>query len=311
MESLLHALLLEWPWRPLTTAILICLTALYLWGWLRSRRAYPKLATASRLSTFVLGMSAVALAMISPLYLIRQELLAARAAEQILLGIIAPPLIWLACPFHIVVWGMPPTIRKTVTRRLLLPTRTGRLGRFLTRPVLAWLGTLNIFLLWHDPQLVSWMLRNEVVYSLALWIFLGTYMLFWWHLVGTAPRIHPALPAWLAFFYIIVGGELPNMVTGMSIAFNPVPTYEYYAAQSSSYGLTTMEDQMASGGMIWVFGSIAYVAAAIIVLGRFFNPNESPPRLPLYWEASERSIAPGLEHRVLPKHLRRPNEYSN
>jgi putative membrane protein len=311
MDSLLYSLLLDWPWRPLTSLLLLSFTSVYIWGWIHSRRAYPKLATIPRLLSFVLGIGAVALAMLSPLYVIRQELLAARAAEQILLGIVAPPLLWLACPFHIVVWGMPPTARRVVTRRLLLKSRTGRLSRFLTRPAVAWFGTLSIFLLWHDPAIVTWLLQSEWLYSIALWIFLGTYMLFWWHLVGTAPRIHRALPAWLAFFYIILGGELPNMVTGMSIAFNASPTYDYYAAQSASYGLTAMEDQMAGGGMIWVFGSIAYVTAAILILSRFFDVDEKPPRLPLRWEATERSIAPGLEHRVLPEHLRRPNDYSN
>jgi putative membrane protein len=311
MEPLLHSLLLDWPWRPLTSLILLFLSGLYFWGWVRSRRAYPDLATTSRLLLFALGIAAVALAMISPLYVIRQELLAARVAEQILLGIIAPPLLWLACPFHIVVWGMPPTARRIVTRRLLLKTRTGRLGRFLTRPAVAWFGTLSIFLLWHDPAIASWLLRSEWLYSIALWIFLGAYMLFWWHLVGTAPRIHRALPAWLAFFYIILGGELPNMITGMTLAFNASPSYEYYATQNASYGVTAMQDQMVGGGMIWLFGSLAYVSAAIIILARFFNANESPPRLPLYWEATERSIAPGLEHRVVPKHLRRPGDYSN
>jgi cytochrome c oxidase assembly factor CtaG len=109
MDSLLYSLLLDWPWRPLTSLLLLSFTSVYIWGWIHSRRAYPKLATIPRLLSFVLGIGAVALAMLSPLYVIRQELLAARAAEQILLGIVAPPLLWLACPFHIVVWGMPPT----------------------------------------------------------------------------------------------------------------------------------------------------------------------------------------------------------
>jgi hypothetical protein len=81
--------------------------------------------------------------------------------------------------------------------------------------------------------------------------------------------------------------------------------------QSHLYGFSSMQDQMASGGMIWLFGSLSYVTAAIMVLARGFQPGDGPPRLPIHWEASERSIAPGLEHRVIPEHLRKPNRYSN
>jgi putative membrane protein len=311
MHVLIQLFTFDWPWRPLTTFILLAMMGLYLWGWLRARRAYPKLATPIRLLSFAAGVVAVALAMISPIYLLHGEMLAARTVQQILLGIIAPPLLWLGCPFHVIVWGMPVIVRKVVTRRILLRSATGRLSRFLTRPMFAWLGTLTIFLVWHEPQIVAWTLQHDAIYALTLWIFLMAYLLFWWHLVGTGPRIHAALPSWVAFFYIILGGELPNMVTGVTLAFRDSPAYAEYAMQSDLYGFSSLQDQMVSGGMIWLFGSLAYVTAAIMVLARGFQPGDGPPRLPIYWEASERSIAPGLEHRVIPEHLRKPNQYSN
>jgi putative membrane protein len=310
MHTLTQLFALEWPWRLPTTLILAAVLGLYVWGWLRTRRAYPKLATPRRLLLFIAGMMAVALAMISPIYVLHGEILAARTLQQILLGIIAPPLLWLGCPFHVIVWGLPATARKVVTRRILLRSTTGRISRFLTRPLFAWLGTLTVFLIWHDPQIVAWTLAHDTIYGLALWIFLLAYLLFWWHLVGTGPRIHAALPSWVAFFYIILGGELPNMVTGVTLAFRDSPAYANYAIQSQ-LGFSPMQDQMASGGMIWLIGSLAYVTAAILVLARGFQPGDGPPRLPLHWEASERSIAPGLEHRVIPEHLRKPNRYSN
>ena len=303
MYALTDALLFNWPWRPVTTFLLLTMAALYVWGWQRSRRAYPSLATPARLFSFWVGWLAVALALVSPLYALHGELLAARAAQQILLGIVAPPLLWLACPFHVVVWGMPAALRKWVTRRVLLRTPSGKVSRFVTKPVFAWLGTVSIFLIWHEPQVVAWTLAHDGVYDLTLGLFLGFYMLFWWHLVGTAPRIHAALPGWMAFLYIVLGGELPNMVTGVTLAFQESPTYLAYA-QSSFPGFTSLQDQMVSGGMIWLIGSLAYVSTAIILLGRFFKPDDTPPRLPFHFDATERTIAPGLEHRVLPQTMR-------
>ncbi len=305
MYALTEAILFDWPLRPVTTTILLAVAALYAWGWVRSRRAYPKLATPTRLISFAAGWLAVTIAMISPIYALHGELLAARVIQQILLGIVAPPLLWLACPFHIVVWGMPVGLRKVVTRRILLRTTTGRLSRWITRPVFAWLGTLTVFLMWHEPQVVAWTIAHDWIYDLTLIIFLGAYLLFWWHLIGTGPRIHTALPGWMAFLYIILGGELPNMVTGVTLAFRDSPAYLAYAGPTAVYGLTSMQDQMVSGGMIWLIGSLAYVTTAIILLARFFKPDDAPPRLPFSWDATERTIAPGLEHRVPPSSLRK------
>jgi hypothetical protein len=109
----------------------------------------------------------------------------------------------------------------------------------------------------------------------------------------------------MAFLYIILGGELPNMVTGVTLAFQESPTYAGYAAQTMRYGFTPLQDQMASGGMIWLFGSLSYVTTAILLLARFFNPSDEPPRLPVHIDATERTIAPGLEHRVLPQSMRK------
>jgi putative membrane protein len=310
MNSLLETLIFDWPWRPWTTGLLLLCGLLYTWGWQRSRRAYPLLASPARLALFWTGLLIVALAMISPLFLLREELLMARAAQQILLMLLAPPLLWLSCPFHIVVWGLPPAWRKVVSRRFLRGrTADGRLWRILTRPGLVWMATLAIFLFWHDPQIVSWSLADPWVYSLGLWLILGIYMLFWWHLVGTAPRIHRALPVWMSAIYLLVGGELPNMATGVILAFRETPAYVYYAAQASPYGLTALTDQMTSGGMIWFIGSVIYVIALLAILGRYFNNEDAPPRLSMRWEATERTIAPGLEARVIPEQYRREQEY--
>ncbi|MEZ4638872.1 MAG: cytochrome c oxidase assembly protein [Caldilineaceae bacterium] len=110
---------------------------------------------------------------------------------------------------------MPVSLRKVVTRRILLRTPTGQISRWVTKPVFAWLGTVSVFLIWHDPQLVAWTLAHNWAYDLTLGLFLGFYLLFWWHPVGTGPRIHTALPGWMAFLYIVLGGELPNMVAGV------------------------------------------------------------------------------------------------
>ncbi len=294
-----------WPWRPLTLLVVLGVAVLYALGWSQMRRAQPGLATPARLGSFAAGLGAVTLAMLSPLYPLQTELLAARVAQQILLGIIAPPLLWLGCPFHLIVWGLPAAVRRQVTRGVVRPGTRRQWVRLLTRPALIWLGTVSVFLIWHDPQTVGWLMHSAWIYGVALWIFFLTYLLFWWHLLGTGPRLHRALPAGMAFVYVILGGEVPNMVTGITLAFQSSPIYAGYASQWPMIALSPIQDQMISGGMIWLTGSFAYISTAIVLLSRLFRAGDHPPRLPLHWDATERTIAPGLEHRVLPKSMRK------
>lgn len=298
MHPIQQALLDNWPWRPLTTVVLLALAFFYLRGWFRLHRVYPTLATPARLVALVVGGAALTTALLSPLYVLREQFLAARAAQQILLGILAPPLLWLACPFHVIHWGLPTPLRRRVTRQLLRRSITRRIGRFVTQPGLIWLVTVSVFLFWHDPGFVDWTLQNDWRYGASLWLFFSTYMLFWGHPIGTAPRLHRTLPIGVAFFYIILGGEVPNLITGITLAFQETPTYAHYATQVSGFGLTALQDQMISGGMIWFSGSFIYILSAVLVLSRFFRREDIPPTLPLAWHATERTIAPGLEHRV-------------
>ena len=49
----------------------------------------------------------------------------------------------------------------------------------------------------------------------------ATFMMFWWHAMAAMPHLHRPLPVWLRFLYLIVGGEVANMITGVTLAFRP------------------------------------------------------------------------------------------
>jgi len=201
------------------------------------------------------GTAALALAFHSPLVALQRELLIGRAGQQILIGLLAPPLLWLACPAHVILRGLPAPARRWIAGRLKKSTWSGLLVRRLTHPLIVWLLAFSVFLLWHEPG--------------------------------------------IAFLYGIIGGEVPNMVTGVTLAFRNTPAYSYYADRLPVSELTTIQDQMVSGGIIWFLGSIIYVGVAVGLLGRVFRNFEAPRPQPITWEATERTIAPGLEHRVL------------
>lgn len=97
------------------------------------------------------------------------------------------------------------------------------------------------------------------------------------------------------------------MFTGVSIAFSDSPIYQYYRDIQSQLPivnqqllrLTTLEDQMIGGGLTWVLGSAVYVTSIVMVLNKLFKKEKDlPPMLSLSTEPTDRTIAPGLEHRV-------------
>ena len=304
MEVSIPALMTDWTFYPDSAAALPLLALPYLWGWLRLRRKRAPLATVGRLFSFAAGVSALGLAFLSPLVALQQELLMGRAAQQILIGLLAPPLLWLACPAHVVLRGLPVSVRRWVVRRLKESTLSGRLIRGATHPLVVWMFAFSVFLLWHEPGIANWLLAHPAVYRLSLWGVWITYMLFWWHPLGTGPRLRPAMAPVIGFLYVIIGGEVPNMVTGVTLAFRQTPAYDYYAGRLAVPGLTVIQDQMISGGMIWFLGSVIYVGVAVAILARVFRNFEAPQPPPISWDATERTIAPGLEHRVLGQRLK-------
>ncbi|MFM7583870.1 MAG: hypothetical protein ACKO9F_14290, partial [Caldilinea sp.] len=55
-------------------------------------------------------------------------------------------------------------------------------------------------------------------------------------------------------------------------------------------------------GLIWVAGSAVYLSSIVLVLNRLFHRHKMDGSEPLPgWDADERMIMPGLEHRVGPK----------
>ena len=299
MNVSIKELLTVWEFYPGSAAVLLAILLPYTVGWLRLKRNRFPLATTSRLISFCAGTAALALAFHSPLVALQQELLIGRAGQQILIGLLAPPLLWLACPAHVILRGLPAPARRWIVRRLKESTMSGLIIRRLTHPLIAWLLAFSVFLLWHEPGIANWLLVHPSVYRLGLWGVWITYMLFWWHPLGTGLRLRRAMHPGIAFLYVIIGGEVPNMVTGVTLAFRNTPAYSYYAGRLPVSELTTIQDQMVSGGIIWFLGSIIYVGVAVGLLGRVFRNFEAPRPQPITWEATERTIAPGLEHRVL------------
>ena len=301
-------------WHASASLFLVILIAAYVRGWRRLHRVDPGLATPLRAIAFGIAVGALAAALIWPLPGWSNYLLTMRSLQKALLCMIAAPLLWLACPLHTIVWGMRGWTRRGLVR-FHGHSWDARLTRTLTQPMAAWFGFVAAFLLWHDPASAKFLLGENWLHYVAPWVLGATAIVFWSHVVGTGPRHRAHFPAWLLILYLL-GAEIANMVAGITIAFTVEPIYAHYPAVRALVGdaalpLSSMIDQMAAGAIIWVFGSFVYIFGIVFVLHHLFRREGSTAPEPLpNWDAHDKFIAPGLEHRLAPHLVRKSDDRS-
>src|SRR5579871_2860160 len=112
--------------------VIVFAGGVYLRGWVR-RRSIP----AWRACSFLLGLLATWVAVVSPVASLDSHTLTAHMIQHLLLMTIAPPLIWMGEPLL--------TIRPTGWP---FPKR---LGRLLGHPVFCWLAASAALIVWHVP----------------------------------------------------------------------------------------------------------------------------------------------------------------
>ena len=294
----------------LILAVLLAGAIAYTRGWLRLRRRGSRLASLFRLAAFFLATFCVGAALLPPLNRLGGQYLFVRSAQTVLLCLLAAPAFFVSCGYDVMLWGLPAATRRAIHRAVQGDSRTAHVIRQTTQPWITWMLFVALFLVWHDPGFANWALARPAIHTLSLVVLGLAALLFWWHVVGTGPRLHAEFAPWLVAF-VLVFTEIANLATSASIAFASDPIYTHYSMAAQAMGnqrtLTALEDQELGGGLLWVVGSAVYVSSIVLVLNRLFERHgiDRPEHLP-NWDAEHRMIAPGLEHRVDPtERLRR------
>jgi len=297
MHPIVQALFSPWEWRFEILIVLLPLGILYTLGWRRLRQRGAKIATRARLTSYWAGLIILGTALMSPIDYLGGQLFFMHMLQHLLTMMVAAPLLWLADPFPFMLWGLPKRARALVAGQFRegAPVRT--VLAYLTAPLAAWLIFLSVYLGWHEPVLYNLALRRSWVHDLQHVTFFLAAMLYWWHVIGAAPKIHSRFPIWGRIGYLM-GTIPPNMFAGVAIAFSSTVIYSYYESIPQIWGVTTMQDQMLGGVIMWIPGSMMLLIAALILLATQFEKGEHPVHVP-DWDADEAMVAPGLEHRVI------------
>ncbi len=151
----------EWspPW--LLTASLTATAVIYLRGWRAIRRTRLSLFPTWRLTVFLMGLGSLWVALASPLDGFADALLSAHMVQHLILMSAVPPLLLLGLPVVPLLRGLPRPFVQNILGPLFSSKTMLALGRFLTRPVVAWLVMNVTFLLWHTPAAYDYALWNQ------------------------------------------------------------------------------------------------------------------------------------------------------
>jgi len=226
-----------------------------------------------RVTAFVLGWLALVVALVSPLHALGEALFSAHMVQHELLMTIAAPLLVLGRPLVPALFALPAASRRGASSWTQRPWVRALWGR-ITRPGTAWLLHAIAIWGWHAPGLYDATLANDFIHTLQHVSFLGTALLFWWTV------LHPSWSgrgmALLSLFTTMLHtGALGAILTVSATVWNPA-----YATSTRAWGLTPLEDQQLGGLIMWIPGGIAYLVAALALLGSSLR--ESERRAPVW-----------------------------
>lgn len=263
MPSAMYDVVADWSipvW--LTLAILITATV-YVRGWMAIRDTRPAQFTGLRLASFLAGLGVLWLAIGSPMDGFADALLSAHMVEHLLLMSAVPPLLLWGMPVVPLLRGLPASPRRFVLAPILRISLLRRFVRWLVTPVVAWLAMNLTFLAWHIPAAYDFALEHEIWHGVEHLCFLASSMLFWWCILRPWPASQQRR-TWGILVYL-VSADIVNTLLSATLAFCGRPVYAYYLDHANPFHVSPLNDQVLGAVIMWVFGSLVFLAFAILV----------------------------------------------
>ena len=257
MSPTFDAFVHSWPNAPWLTGTLAISAVIYLRGWYSLNRRDAERWHFGRLVAFLGGLTAIFMALASPIEPFASFLLQIHMLQHLLLMMVAPPLIWLGWPQFPILRGLPDAIRTYWVAPLFRWRPLRQAFAFLTHPFVAWPLYVGTTWMWHTPRGYELGLSQNNWHVVEHACFVASAMLFWYPVVRPYPS-RPKWSRWLLFPYLLLA-DVQNTLLAAWLSFSSVVLYPYYSRVPRLGGLTALDDQAVAGVLMWVPGSIAYL----------------------------------------------------
>jgi cytochrome c oxidase assembly factor CtaG len=229
-----------------------------------TRRSHRRADYRVRGGLFVVGYTALVVALVSPLHAVGEQFFSVHMVQHLLLTLVAAPLLLLSSSMPVILWALPSSERATLGRLVGQPGPIRSVLRWLTRPAVAWVLFVSTQWLWHQPAGYQWALEHRWAHYFEHVTFFATAVLFWWPVIGAPPLPSPlSYPARFAYTFL---AWLPNSLLGAGISLARAPLYPDYVGAAHAHGTDPAFDQQLAGLIMWIPGDVLFVT---ILLGLF------------------------------------------
>jgi cytochrome c oxidase assembly factor CtaG len=259
---------------PVTVALLL-LALDYIRGWFRLRNMSTEAVPLWRMAAFLAGLSAVWIAIGSPIASLDRELLSMHMIQHLLLMTIGAPLILLGTPMLPLMHGFA----RSFDRRLLFfPWRVVEDVRgLIVHPLFCWLFAAAVLIGWHIPAIYELALESEALHHVEHASFLAAGLLFWRPVIPSSGRsLRP--PRWSIVLYLFAA-TLPCDVLSAYLAFCERVIYGSYLNAPSRFGISPLQDQTFAGALMWVCVTFAYLVPAAVITIRLLSQPDPQDRM--------------------------------
>jgi cytochrome c oxidase assembly factor CtaG len=259
----------DWDIPPLVTCALVLAAKVYGYGWLQIHKTRPVQFPQWRLVAFLGGIAAIFVAVSSPLDTFSESLLFMHMGQHFVLMSIAPPLLVLGAPVVPMLRGLPRWLIRTALRPFFSSRTLHSLGGILTRPAVAWIAMNAAYIGWHIPAAYEFALSSESWHNVEHACFLFTGILFWWPIVRPWP-FQQQCSRWVIVPYLLLA-DLVNTALSALLCFSGRLIYPSYGEIERPFGLNALDDQVAAGAFMWVFGSMVFLLPVLVVIIQIFS----------------------------------------
>jgi putative membrane protein len=172
-----------------------------------------------------------------------------------------------------------------VTPLLIVGTSGGMLRPVLARPALAAVARriataaagfaiFNVTLIaWHLPPLYNLAMADHRVHIVQHLCFLVASVFMWWPLLSRMPELPPlSRPLQMLYICLLM---IPMSVVGMIITYADEVLYPAYESAPRMWGLSPHQDQLVGGLIMWIPGSLVYIAMLTVVFFRWAQEAEA------------------------------------
>jgi len=265
----------DWSWEPGIVIPLLVSACLYIRGLrLLWDEHVGRGIRVWEASCFAAGWVITAVALLSPLHAVSEQLFVAHMVQHELLMVVAAPLLVVGRPLVPMLWALPSKTRRAagrVTRRPILR----RIWRFVSVPLVAFVVHGAAIWIWHAPALYQATLTSDFVHALQHLSFFGTALLFWWTVIhGHAPGGRARAISFGAAVLLLFGTALHSGALGALLTFSRALWYPAYGSTARAWGLTPIDDQQLAGLVMWIPATLAYLVAALFLFASWLRASE-------------------------------------